>query len=263
MTSPFLSIIIPTKDNSSELSDTLRSLVQVCDYDIEVIIIDGGDESVTRTVISQNSARYIGKLLYFTDKGKGVFPAQNQGIRQSKGEWVMVLNSGDILNTGACELLTKDYLSVYSAYDIIVFSQTAYSVNMKEEYSFTPTKSSIWPHQSILVRRSVYEQYGAYRDDYSYCAEQFYFAVIRKKVPYILIDKYLTVYKLGGLSSRMGLKHSREIYEVKRALGDGVAVSYFRAYITPYVRIFAERTLGSGFVNRMKKIIFRYYYSAN
>jgi glycosyltransferase involved in cell wall biosynthesis len=255
---PILSIVIPTKNNKDELSETLLSICKNCKQDIQIVIVDGGNENESKDLINNQFIDTAMMITYLHEDAKGVFPAQNMGIKSSIGEWIMILNSGDLLRPEARNIITDEYLEKYSEYKILVFSQTAYSDN-NEVYKFIPSVKSIWPHQSILVRNEVYKEFGLYREDFKYGAEQFFFAVVRKKTPFLLINITITQYKLGGISSKMSFKHSNEIYEVKRELGENVFTSLFYSFITPYVRIMGEQILGTNAVNYLKRKIFKYY----
>lgn len=258
---PVLSIVVPTRNNGIELKDTLNSINNFCKEKIQLVIVDGGEESETRKILSSSIKDSAFQIIYLQDNAQGVFPAQNLGIRSCEGEWIMILNSGDMLKEAAHIILKKEYLDKFKDYRILVFSQTAYSDNNKEVYDFTPSAKSIWPHQSVLVRKNVYEEFGLYREDYIYGAEQYFFAKVRKKIPFIIIGMCLTQYKLGGISSKMSLKHSKEIFEVKRELGENFINSFYFAFITPNTRIILEKIFGLEKVIKLKKLIFRYYQS--
>lgn len=259
----FLSIVVPTRNNNHELFETIDSIERNCSERIQLVIVDGGNEIETRQTIKDTVNKNISLITYLRDEVKGVFPAQNLGIRSCKGELIMILNSGDLLSFKAKEILREEYLRQFSQFSVIVFSQAAYYSDKDiVEYTFTPTEKSIWPHQSVLVRRSVYEQFGLYREDYKYSAEQYYFAVIRRKVPFLIINAVLTLYKLGGISSKMSIKHSREILEVKRELGENILMSFFHAFVIPYSRILLEKIFGVERIVRLKHRIFSYYHSS-
>ena len=49
------------------------------------------------------------------------------------------------------------------------------TLNDKKVLIFRPDANSIWPHQSILVKKVVYEDFGLYDENYSYASDQIFF----------------------------------------------------------------------------------------
>lgn len=109
-----LSIITINYNNAEGLRKTLASVVSQTYAEIEHIIIDGGstDESVEileaypqplpkrRGDITegkfptQNPAH---KVIWVSEKDNGIYNAMNKGIRMAMGDYIQILNSGDIL----------------------------------------------------------------------------------------------------------------------------------------------------------------------
>lgn len=256
--SRYLSVVVVTKDNAEELVDTLVSIERYCCENCEVIIINSGAEESVYKIIEQSEIRVKHDCNYFFQEPSGVFPAQNYGIAKANGEWVMVLNSGDMLSENARYILRQEYLEQWSLSNILVFSQLTLR-NGQLAYRFTPTKTSIWPHQSVLVKKSVYDENGFYREDFKYAAEQFYFATLRKHIRYQLIDKDLTIYKLGGLSSSVNYQFSKELFAVWRELGTGVLQAFSKSFLLPYIRKVLLLMFSPTVVERIRVLTFQRY----
>lgn len=254
-----LSIVVPTMNNKQELIDTLESIVKFCPLSAQIIIIDGGINKEDTQGIAKNIINRSHSLVFLEDKARGVYHAQNKGIKACIGEWIMILNSGDELNSSAKEILTKEFLFEYDNLQLLVFSQIAYSKTDKFQYYFSPTKTSVWPHQSILVKKEVYDKYGYYREDFVSGSDQYYFAIIRKEVRFLIIDKFLTIFKLGGISSKVNLRHSYEIFSIKRKLGNNYIYSFILSYIFPFIRLIIEKIFGKKFLYSIKTNFFEYY----
>ena len=109
-----LSIVTINYNNAEGLRKTLASVASQTYVEIEHIIIDGGstDESVEilranphplpkgKGEVSgdkyptQNPAH---KVLWISEKDTGIYNAMNKGIRMATGDYIQILNSGDIL----------------------------------------------------------------------------------------------------------------------------------------------------------------------
>ena len=95
-----ISIITINRNNAEGLARTLDSIKAQTYKGIEHIIIDGGstDDSVK---IIESYVRDVSCMMYdvlwVSEKDKGIYNAMNKGIRKASGEYIQILNSGDIL----------------------------------------------------------------------------------------------------------------------------------------------------------------------
>lgn len=91
---PFLSIITINLNNQNGLEKTFNSVVCQSFKNFEYIIIDGSstDGSLNFIQKSKNKLSY-----WISEKDTGVFNAMNKGILNSKGQYILFLNSGDWL----------------------------------------------------------------------------------------------------------------------------------------------------------------------
>src|SRR5690606_23682289 len=79
---------------SKGLKDTMQSVLDQSIRDFEYIVIDGGSNDGSVDCIRH----YEHKLAYWcSEPDSGIYNAMNKGIRQSTAEYLLFLNSGDIL----------------------------------------------------------------------------------------------------------------------------------------------------------------------
>jgi hypothetical protein len=126
-------------------------------------------------------------------------------------------------------------------------------------YIFKPDPRSIWPHQSIVMARSLHDKLGLYDTKMQLAADQIFFAKARCQVAWEIHSQVLTFYDLNGLSSVVSLAASREIYILWRSLGRSPMVSFLRAYLMPFMRQILLRVLGPGGVSIVKRLLFERY----
>lgn len=99
MNNPLVSIIIPTYNRAHLISETLDSVLAQTYTNWECIIVDDGSTDNTFEVISS----YVNKDARFqyhhrpTDRLAGGNAARNYGFEVSKGEYVIFLDSDDLL----------------------------------------------------------------------------------------------------------------------------------------------------------------------
>ena len=89
-----LSIITINYNNSIGLRKTIESVVSQTDNTFEYIIVDGGSSDGSVDIIKQ----YADKISqWVSERDGGIYNAMNKGVRMAHGEYIMFLNSGDIL----------------------------------------------------------------------------------------------------------------------------------------------------------------------
>ena len=93
-----ISIITINYNNASGLEKTIRSVVEQTYNEYEYIIIDGASSDKSKEVI-QEYQRYID--FWCSEKDSGIYNAMNKGIQKASGEYLLFLNSGDVLNNSA------------------------------------------------------------------------------------------------------------------------------------------------------------------
>lgn len=120
---PLVSIIIPTFNRSHIIDETLDSVLAQTYKNWECIIIDDQSTDNTNDVI----AKYILKdfRFQFYDRPlkvlKGANACRNYGIDKSKGEYIIFLDSDDLLKTDCLEKRVNTFAD-NPDYDILVFS---------------------------------------------------------------------------------------------------------------------------------------------
>ena len=93
-----VSIIIPTYNRANLIKYTLDSVTQLQqrDVDLEVIVVDDGSTDNTWDFVSTNYPHVV----LIKNKKKGASSARNSGLAISKGEYVVYLDSDDVIGEG-------------------------------------------------------------------------------------------------------------------------------------------------------------------
>ncbi|MBQ7345848.1 MAG: glycosyltransferase family 2 protein [Oscillospiraceae bacterium] len=157
-----LSIIIPFYKTASYAKSCIGSVIsQLHSYDVELILIDDGSPDECGEII--DSYRGNGRVIIHQDN-QGVAAARNAGIQAARGEYLMFVDSDDILCDGAIQLL-MDTARKHDA-DIVEGSHRMIS------HSGLPTgRSAIHPYHvgsagetmfgypwGKVIRRSLFQQ---------------------------------------------------------------------------------------------------------
>lgn len=95
-----ISIIIPCYNDAQYIEQAVNSALNQTYTNKEVIVIDDGSNFETKTVLKKLEPK-ITKLI--TQENKGQSTARNVGIREAKGNYILVLDSDDFFEPNFCE----------------------------------------------------------------------------------------------------------------------------------------------------------------
>ena len=131
---PVVSVIIPAYNASRCLRETLDSVAAQCPTGIwEIVAVDDGSEDDTRDILLEYAEKYdVITVLTQTNKGQGA--ARNAAIRNSKGEYVLFLDSDDLLAENAIQTLCN--VALEKDLDLLHYNGEAFFENADLERRF-------------------------------------------------------------------------------------------------------------------------------
>ena len=216
-----LSIITINYNNAEGLRKTLASVAAQTFRDFEHIIVDGGstDDSVDiirqyadneairlegyKAIRSENSKAdnlassphhliTSSPITWISEKDKGVYDAQNKGIRLAHGEYCYFLNAGDTFCADDVleRMFSPNSLIASSPNrlpDILYGNEIIVDGNGQrigiargvENPSFVDLYNSCMKHQASFIHRSLFDKYGMYDADMRICSDfDWFFRVI-------------------------------------------------------------------------------------
>lgn len=95
MLAPFFTVVIPTYNRAGFIADTLRSVLAQTFAAFEIVVIDDGSKDNTATVVQQ----FTDARLHYHAKENGERGlARNYGLARAQGEYVLFLDSDDVLH---------------------------------------------------------------------------------------------------------------------------------------------------------------------
>lgn len=229
LSQPRLSIITINYNNAEGLRKTLASVASQTYANIEHIIVDGASTDGSVDVIKEyenqlNITHSTINLLWSSEPDNGIYDAMNRGIRKATGEYVQILNSGDIL--AAPDVTERMMAALHQTSNIQ--HQTSISIfygNMLKSYDgktiinrdtcgskmYTPESflyfyKGTLNHDCAYIRRDLFEKYGLYNEDMRICADwEWYVRAIvlgGEKPIYTNID--VTIFDMNGVSESHG-----------------------------------------------------------
>ncbi|MGO9245442.1 MAG: glycosyltransferase family 2 protein [Verrucomicrobiia bacterium] len=92
MTSPLVSVVIPTYNYGRYICETVESALGQTYSPIEIIVVDDGSTDDTRECL----AAYGDRIRYIHQQNRGLSAARNTGIQAAQGKFVALLDSDDL-----------------------------------------------------------------------------------------------------------------------------------------------------------------------
>jgi glycosyltransferase involved in cell wall biosynthesis len=102
LSDPLVSVIIPYYRQERFLAETLQSVKQQSYPRVEIIVVDDGSPLPASSILQEDA-----DLLVLRTENHGCPTARNFGFRQSSGEYLLFLDSDDLLPPGAVEAHVK------------------------------------------------------------------------------------------------------------------------------------------------------------
>ncbi|MBP3951514.1 glycosyltransferase family 2 protein [Bacillus suaedae] len=107
---PKVSVIIPVYNCEDYLSDCLDSILNQTYESIEIIIIDDGSTDSSGRIISHYK-QIDQRIIHIVQENSGPSAARNKGISESKGTYLVFVDSDDTVETNYVEMLLNEMLA--------------------------------------------------------------------------------------------------------------------------------------------------------
>ena len=91
-----LTIITINRNNVVGLEKTMLSVASQTYREFEYVVVDGASTDSSVEVIKRLSSQFA-HLKWVSEPDKGIYNAMNKGLRNATGDYIQILNSGDVL----------------------------------------------------------------------------------------------------------------------------------------------------------------------
>jgi glycosyltransferase involved in cell wall biosynthesis len=161
------SIVIPSFNHGRLIEQSLLSVINQGDPDVELIVMDGGSTDGTRAVLQ----RYSGDIaLWRSERDAGQSDALNKGFRNATGQIFGWLNSDDIYCPGAFEFAAGIFRSrpevqvVYGDWYTIGLDHriSAHYFGLPYSRSQLITEGFFCNAQAMFWRRELHQRFGEF-----------------------------------------------------------------------------------------------------
>lgn len=220
-----LSIITINYNNAEGMRKTLASVASQTYRDIEHVIVDAASTDGSVDIIKEYAEKADYPVSWSSKKDKGVYNGMNVGILRATGDYVQILNSGDVL---AAPDVTERMMNALSTLNFPLSTENRISIlygNMLKSYDgktiinrdtcgygmYTPESflyfyNGTLNHDCAYIRRDLFDKYGLYNEEMKICSDwEWYVKAIAlggEKPIYTDID--VTIFDMNGVSESHG-----------------------------------------------------------
>ena len=227
-----LSIITINYNNSQGLEKTLKSVLSQTNTQFEHVIVDGASTDNAVEIVQQYekdaTSRGI-KVTWVSEKDKGIYNAMNKGIKMASGEYIEILNAGDILASDDVvekmykALEEKNYPELLYGNMIKVSADGKVIGKSKETpYSFHNYFVSTLNHDCAYIKRSLFgdDRYGLYDEELKIVSDWKWYteAIGLGTVCPIYVDIDVTIFDATGISETNLAKRNEERAKVLKTI---------------------------------------------
>ncbi len=192
-----ISIITVCKNSEQFLNETIGSIISQTYQDIQYIVIDGNSTDSTVDIIK----KYADKISYWvSEEDGGMYDAINKGLKMATGDYILVLNSDDVLASDniiqtIAEEIQKDRLDYYYGNIIKLKENTNKKVKLfpvSFRQLLFSTHGTFVPHPCFFISNKLNQLLGGYNLNFKYASDYDY--ILRVLNTKGAMGKYLDVY---------------------------------------------------------------------
>ena len=163
---PKISVVTPCFNSMHTIRETIESVRQQNYLNVEHIVMDGGSKDGTLDIL-----KAYPHLKSISEKDQGHFDAMNKGVACATGDLIVILNADDCFRPG----VLKKVAMAFQAHpewdalfaDVIYVDAEGREIYRREEavYDYDVVRYALdyVCHQTLFVKRAVYERIGNYR----------------------------------------------------------------------------------------------------
>ena len=227
MNNPLVSIIIPTFNRASLLSETLDSIIAQTYLNWESIVVDDGSSDNTLKLLKKYSDK-DNRIKYFKRPNtykKGANSCRNFGFEKSNGDFINWFDSDDLMEKNAIEIKINKLLN--SSFDFVVSKTENFNedkLTSKINYGFNDeinlynfiTQSNFWMTPDALISKKIVRDVK-FNDSLDSGQEFNYFSkMLINSTNAVIIENVLTKRRVHENSIQEKQKVNKSVYRLNK-----------------------------------------------
>ncbi|MBP8934380.1 MAG: glycosyltransferase [Prevotella sp.] len=218
---PKISIVTVCYNAEKDIEKTILSVINQTYDNIEYIVIDGGSNDKTLSIIDFY-ANKINKVV--SEPDNGIFDAMNKGLDLATGDWINFMNSGDLFHDN--NTIEKVFCRNITENIGVIYGNTDSKKGVLKMTPFYKQRCMLSPmgicHQSLFVRADLAK---IHKFDLSYKVTADYNMI--KSIynnGYKLFDTNITIsfYDLSGFSAQNAILQLKETAQICKMEGSWI-----------------------------------------
>lgn len=234
MYTPKISIVTIAYNCEKEIEETILSVINQQYDNKEYLIIDGASKDGTMDIVD----KYRDKIdVIISEPDKGRSDAFNKGIAHATGDYIVMMNAGDLLADDALNKFARNY---EPGYDVIKGntirwnSETGYKSREIPvvNYPAIPFNFLVC-HQSTYISKEAYEKVGGYKVDFKVAMDlEMMLRLTRMGCKFRRIPADLAIFRMGGISQNSRQRRLDEMELAMQLNGrNWVQTTIFMSYV--------------------------------
>lgn len=237
-----LSVITVNFNNKLGLERTIESVIYHKDSIREYIVIDGGSDDGSIAILEAYKAQID---ISISEVDNGIYNAMNKGIGIASSDYLLFVNSGDLLNpidfiSDIKPHFLKEWDIIYGDLNVKKSSRQseAISIIYPDVLSFNFFLNKSLGHPSTFIKRQLFHDHGFYNESFKIVSDWAFFIILIciNQVSYVHIPTTISTFFTDGISANPDFK------PLLRTEREKVLEENFKLFIDDYESLSSVRS---------------------
>jgi len=200
---PKISVITVCFNAQKYIEQTIRSVINQQDCDIEHIIIDGASTDSTLQIVKQYQLQIT---TWLSEPDKGIADAMNKGIALAKGEYILFLHADDYLDDELAISKAIPFMQAEAdihAFDIMYKTKSKEIRKSTKPFGVSTYFKTPVMHQGSFCKRALFEKLEGFDQSFKIALDyDFFYRAYQQGAVMKIHSQVLSVMRDTGISSR-------------------------------------------------------------
>ena len=235
-----ISVITICYNAEKVIERTMLSVLNQTFGNIEYVVLDGGSNDATVDIVKEIISTYPQRNIVFkSEPDDGIYDAMNKAIKMASGEWLSIMNAGDIYTSN--DVLERVFQIAIPQSKTVLYSDNYMSLLDGRRVlvsNHLEKRVDSFNHQSIVYKRSLHSEYGYYVHlNKLIISDTLFFASIPDRQKMKIHDVVIADYAEGGASCKAGYSIFKQNLCAEYIYKDS---SFFHIFVAYYKRRIKE-----------------------
>jgi glycosyltransferase involved in cell wall biosynthesis len=166
---PLVSVIVPTYNEEADITQVMEALANLTYRPVEIVVVDDASQDRTLEIVQRYKGRIENLVILPQAVNRGVAAARNVGLREAKGEIVIILNADVLLESDFIERIIPHYQqgADYLLVDAKVMNEGLYPryIQAQHEYCLRDYSDLQWT-EGYSCRREAALAVGGFPEEF-------------------------------------------------------------------------------------------------